>query len=243
MTSEATIGSDRSSIFAMLRYIPLSLIAPRRATRELLDEPRLQLFSWTLIVSFSLFSALVATALEWFLEGKQSSDAMLTILNLEVTAVSLISYFSVVLAINLVAFMLAKFLWKQLFLFFEYDNQVMVALALSAAIGFLLEPAMDGASLLMDDTQTFGAKDVLVAVYLIAAMAYGATYFSEALSIGWIRAFSTEFSVLLILIMCIGIPIVIAMFVLNPDILTNFTPDTWTEAYAYFPQWITHEQV
>ena len=243
MTGEATISADRSSIFAMFRYIPLSLIAPRRATRELLDEPRLQLVSWTLIIAFSLFSALVATVYEWHLEGKQSSDAMLTSLNLEVTAVSLASYFLVVAAVNLAVFLLSKFLWKQLFLFFEHDNQVMAALALSAALGFLLDPALDGINLLLGDAETFGVKDALIAGYVIAGLVYGATYFSEALSIGWIRAFFTEFSVLFMLMICLGIPILITMYVLNPGIFTDVTPDTWTDVNLQIRQWITHEQV
>ena len=243
MTGEAAIGEGRSSIFGPLRYIPLSLIAPRRATREFLNEPRLQFVSWTLIVTFSLLSALAATVHEWHVAGNQSSDAMLPSLNIEVTAGSLAGYFLVNVLVNLVAFLISKFLWKQLFLFFEHENQVMAALAISAALGFVLDPALEGASLLFEDTESFGAKDALFAGYMIVAMVYGATYFSEALSIGWIRAFLTEFSVFLMLIICIGIPIVVAMLILNPDFFKEAAPDTWTDVNLQIRQWIPYEQV
>lgn len=243
MTGEAAISEDRSSIFGPLRYIPLSLIAPRRATREFLNEPRLQLVSWTLIVTFSLFSALIATVHEWHAAGKKSSDAMLPSLNIEVSAVSLAGYFLVTVSVSLVAFLISKFLWKQLFLFFEYDNQVMAALAISAALGFLLDPALEGVSLLFEDAESFGSKDALFAGYMIVVMVYGATYFSEALSIGWVRAFLTEFSVVLLLILCIGIPIAVAMIFLNPDVFNDAAPDTWTDVNFQIRQWTAHEQV
>lgn len=250
MTGEgvsALAGTDRSSIFGLLRYIPLSLIAPRRTAREFVNEPRLQLSSWTLIVGFSLFSALAAIVHEWLVAGKKSSDALLPSLNIEVTAVSLAGYFVVIAVINLLGFMLARFLWKQLFLFFEQDNRVMAALAMSAAVGILMDPISTGADLLLDDTQGLGPRDLLIAVYLVASLAYGATYFSEALSIGWIRAFLTEFAVFLMVVICLGIPIIVAMFIINPDFATGVAPDSWTEVNSQIRQWIipekAHEQV
>lgn len=245
MTGEAAIGVDRPSIFGPLRYVPLSLIAPRRATRELLNEPRVQLFSWTLIVVFSLFSALVSTVYEWYAATTRFSDALYLQLNIDVSALSLIILCLVLSVVSLFAFLLARFLWKQLFLFFEYDKQVMAALGMSAAIGILLHPVLEGASVLLGegDRQEFGIKDLLFGVYLVAVTAYGATYFSEALSIGWLRAIFTELAVFLIILICIYIPMGITIYILNPEFFTDVAPDNWTEVNTQIRQWTTHEQV